>query len=143
VIPQSAPHKEEAWDFIRWIADPSNKYDYVDATGQPGRISWLSDPKNIEKRPYFEFFGKNLAMAVPWSPPLKEFSQIQEMRSIEQANFLTGAKTAETAMRDLDQAITALLEKAGYYAKGTKRWWSEWNENPPEYAHTEPYTSVY
>jgi multiple sugar transport system substrate-binding protein len=143
VIPNSAPNKEEAWKFIRWIADPSNKYAYVDATGQPGRISWLSDPKNIEKRPYFEYFSKNLAMAVPWTPPIKEFSQIQEMRSIEQANYLTGAKTAETAMRDLDEAITALLEKAGYYTQGTKRWWSEWNANPPEFAHTEPYTSVY
>jgi multiple sugar transport system substrate-binding protein len=124
MIFKSARNPDAAWKWIEFLCRKSNMKKYVEATGQPARVSALTDPELEKIAPYFPALGNCLKIALGRAP-IPEFIEFDTMVAEEVSNAITGVKAVGKALGDLNKRATDLMDKAGYYKKGTKKWWSE------------------
>lgn len=111
-ISADSENKEAAWEFIVWATTPEMEREL--ATAMPSsRTSVLSDPEfaadHIEYPVMVESF--DYAMGRPRIP---EWPQMADLIEAGLSEAMTGAKTAEEAMGDINPLLNEILMSAGY-----------------------------
>jgi ABC-type glycerol-3-phosphate transport system substrate-binding protein len=119
VIPKFSHHKDEAWEWIKFY-NQGNKQDpevgkaFVENTGQPARASLLHQYASI--RPYFLGLMKSLPHAIR-GIPIPEANTLAEAIGTEVSATVTGGKTIDRALKDMQANATVIMTKGGYYKK--------------------------
>jgi multiple sugar transport system substrate-binding protein len=116
-IPTYSKHHDEAWEWIKFACsgdkqDPEIGKADVENTGQPARLSLLSEYTNI--RPYFKGLAESLPVAARF-PPIPESGSNYELVGNEVSAAVTGQKSPDRALKDMQAAVTKAMTKAGYY----------------------------
>jgi len=111
-ISADSENKEAAWEFIVWATTPEMEREL--ATAMPSsRISVLSDAEfaadHIEYPVMVESF--DYAMGRPRIP---EWPQMADLIEAGLSEAMTGAKTADEAMGDINPLLDEILMSAGY-----------------------------
>jgi ABC-type glycerol-3-phosphate transport system substrate-binding protein len=105
-------YPDEAWDFLMFYTSRDNQQMLVSFTGQPARISALTDPVNVEMAPYFPALSDSLEYAVP-RPVIAEYAKAEQIIGVELDNLLLGNKTTEQALNDANELVRQELVKSG------------------------------
>lgn len=113
-VNDDSEHKEEAFQYIQWMAAKGRAA--VQARyGEPQcRESWLNDPDNQKKYPEY----KGMVGALPYAQTftsIPEIGEVLDILALEVQNACLGEKTAKAAMDDANGKIEAVLREAGYY----------------------------
>lgn len=101
-------YKDQAWDFIKFYTGRENQQLLVAHTGQPARISALTDPVNVAKSRYFSVLAKALKYAIP-RPVIAEFSIVENIVGVELNKMMLGEKTAAQAIRDANTEVYKVM----------------------------------
>ena len=115
-IPSNARNPEAAFLLMQWLTSPEIERRAVLDGAPPVRHSTVDDPEMQEQFPEFEVLAEQLEYANPdWRPIIPEWGEINEQLGIAINQVLTGDKTPEQAMQDVEQPIRDIMERAGYY----------------------------
>lgn len=117
LIPSYSKNKDAAWEWIKFCCsgdrqDPAIGKAWVESTGQPARLSLLKQYTNI--RPYFAGLNESMPFAVPF-PTIPEMPSLQETVGTQVGAVLTGQKSPDDALKDMQVQVTSIMEKGGYY----------------------------
>jgi sorbitol/mannitol transport system substrate-binding protein len=119
IMPVFSHHKDEAWEFMKFCnygnkQDPAVAKAWVENTGQPARTSLLRQYTSI--RPYFSGLMKSLPHAIRYIP-IPESNTLYETVGTEVAAVVTGGKTPDQALKNMQSLATEIMTKGGYYTK--------------------------
>ncbi len=115
-IPSNSQNPEAAFLLMQWLTSPEIERRAVLDGAPPVRYSTVNDPEMQERFPEFKVLAEQLHYANPdWRPIIPEWGEINEMLGIAINQVLTGDKTPEQAMRDVEQPIRDVMQRAGYY----------------------------
>jgi len=109
-IAKNSPHKEEAWEWIKFITSKEVMNVYMEFGEIPCRSSSLQDKKLLEKYPEMGVayeamrYGKGL-------PKHQEYGQIEEAVVIAITEALTGKKTPKEALDNAQLKIEEIVQK--------------------------------
>jgi multiple sugar transport system substrate-binding protein len=113
-VNDDSEHKEEAFQYIQWMA-AKGRAPVQAKYGEPQcRESWLNDPANQRKYPEY----KGMVGALPYArtfPSIPEIGEVLDILALEIQNACLGQKSAEAAMNDANNKIESVLRQAGYY----------------------------
>jgi ABC-type glycerol-3-phosphate transport system substrate-binding protein len=117
IIPAFSKHKEAAWEWVKFCnsgdkQDPKIGETYVASTGQPARLSLLKKYSNV--RPYYAALMDSLPVAMRYLP-IPEAPALYEMVGTEVAAVATRSKSADDALKDMQNQATRIMTKSGYY----------------------------
>jgi ABC-type glycerol-3-phosphate transport system substrate-binding protein len=94
--------------------DPAVAKAWVENTGQPARTSLLKQYTSI--RPYFSGLMKSLPHAIRYIP-IPESNKLYETVGTDVSAVVTGGKSPEQALKDMQANATEIMTKGGYYKK--------------------------
>jgi len=104
--------QDECWKFIMYLTAKENMRDYVKYTGQPSRISALTDPVNLETTRHLKAVAGSLKFAKA-RPVIPEYSSVMEIVGLEVVKAITGEKSPEQAMMDANKAVYDVMKERG------------------------------
>ena len=94
--------------------DPAVGKAWVMNTGQPARASLLKEYAKV--RPYFLGLMNSLPHAIRYLP-IPESNVLYETVGTEVAAVVTGGKSPDQALKDMQSKTLAIMTKGGYYKK--------------------------
>jgi sorbitol/mannitol transport system substrate-binding protein len=110
--------KQCAFEFIKHL----NSGDYTDSAigaayvanaGQPARTSLLK--KYTKEQPYFSALSQTLGVSIPGFPWIPEAFTLADQLGNEVTAAITGEKSPEAALAEIDKGQRRIMEEAGYY----------------------------
>lgn len=113
-INDDSKHKEEAFQYIQWMAARGQAPVQAEYGEPQCRESWLNDPENQRKYPEY----KGMVGALPYArtfPSIPEIGEVLDILALEIQNACLGEKSAKAAMDAANRKIEAVLREAGYY----------------------------
>ncbi len=113
-ISSDSPNKEAAWEFLKWASSKDIQEDYMAGEGVAYRLSVMEDPDMQAKYPWIEFLPKVIATG-SYRPLIPEFAVIQDIVGLELSRALLGEISKEDALKTINEKVTEVLDKAGYY----------------------------
>ncbi len=119
IMPRFSRHKDAAWEWMKFCnygnkQDPAVAKAWVENTGQPARTSLLKQYTSI--RPYFSGLMKSLPYAIRYIP-IPESNKLYETVGTDVAAVVTGGKSPDQALKDMQANATEIMTKGGYYKK--------------------------
>jgi ABC-type glycerol-3-phosphate transport system substrate-binding protein len=119
VMPSYSRYKSAAWEWMKFCnygdkQDPAVAKAWVMNTGQPARTSLLREYSNV--RPYFTGLMKSLPHAIRYLP-IPESNILYETVGTEVSAVVTGGKSPDQALKDMQSKTLAIMTKGGYYKK--------------------------
>jgi sorbitol/mannitol transport system substrate-binding protein len=107
-----------AWEFIKHLnsgdyTDPAIGEAYCENAGQPARTSLLKKYNSIHH--YFGALGQSVALSIPSFPRIPEAITLGDQMGNEVVAAITGEKSPDAALADIDKGQRHILEQAGYY----------------------------
>lgn len=111
-VGKRTPHQDEAMDFIMYYTARENQRALVAYTGQPPRISALTDPVNVKIARYFPVLGESIKNAIA-RPVIAEFAKATRVLGVEINKALLGQKSSREALDDANEAIYNILVQGG------------------------------
>jgi multiple sugar transport system substrate-binding protein/sorbitol/mannitol transport system substrate-binding protein len=119
VVPAMAENKEAACEFLAWMLAPDVAPD----------IGWSAPDQALEQvyaipayadydqsQPLIDVMKESLAMAdADYRPRVPEQTEVGTEVSIAISEAIAGTKTAEEALKDANEAIDRIMQRAGYY----------------------------
>jgi ABC-type glycerol-3-phosphate transport system substrate-binding protein len=117
IVPVWSHNKDAAWEWIRFCCsgdkqDPAIGKAWVENAGQPARASLLQKYVNI--RPYYSGLQASLPYAMRFLP-IPESNALYETVGTEVASIVTGQKSPEQGLKDMQTLATKIMKKGGYY----------------------------
>ena len=117
-IPTWSQNKDAAWEFLK-VCNSGTRFNpaaakaWVDATGQPARLSALK--RYAPAHPIFGAFLKSFPTAVPFVPSIPEAFTISTLIGNLTASVISGQMSIETALKKMDSGTTKIMKSGGYY----------------------------
>ncbi len=111
-ISADSENKEAAWEFIVWATTPEMEYKLSYAMPS-ARKSVLANPELAEKYIEYDAMLKSLDFAMG-RPRIPEWPQMADLIEAALSEAMTGAKTPEEALTEINPLIDELLMSAGY-----------------------------
>ena len=113
-ISSISKHKEEAWQFVKWLLEPENHIPIVLSGGsRPAlRYSVLEHPRLMNEMKSHKVWVKAIKEAEPWSMPANfRWPEFQETLIQVFAGAWAGKETLEQALPDAKSKLQAVLDK--------------------------------
>lgn len=109
-IARQSPHKQEAWKLIEFLSLPATQVKFYELTGNlPTRESaWKLG--RLEDDPPVAAFHEQLKHAVPL-PRVPEWEQITTRIMEAGQGIISGKKTVDQALADLNRSVDHMLDK--------------------------------
>jgi len=104
--------KKAAWDFIMFYLAKDNQQMLVSYTGQPARLSALTDPVNVKLQPYFPALAESLSFAHPL-PSIPEYLELRDHHGLLIGKALMGELTVEEVANQSNERVYTILKEAG------------------------------
>lgn len=110
VIFRQSKRKAEAWAFLEYLSRPEVQIRFNELTGDlPPRLSAWQNPK-LAADPYMRAFRQQLEFTRP-TPKVPEWERIATELRLTTEVVLSGKKSMEVALKDLDATTDRILEK--------------------------------
>ena len=111
-ISVDSKNKEAAWEFIVWATtrEMEHKLSYAMPSSRP---SVLADPELKAKYIEYDAMLKSLDFAMG-RPRIPEWPQMADLIEAALSEAMTGAKTPEQALKDVNPLVDEILKAAGY-----------------------------
>jgi len=115
-IPVNSQNKKAAFLFLQWLTSKETEKALALKAVTPARISTLNDPDVLEAYPAFEVVKEAVSYANPdWRPGIPEITKIQsQFLGVAINQVMTGAKDAETAMKEIVEPVREIMVEGGY-----------------------------
>lgn len=113
-ISANSDHKEEAWQFVKWLMEPENHIPIVLSGGsRPAlRNSVLEHPRLMTEMKSHKVWVQAIKEAEPWSMPANfRWPEFQETLIQVFAGVWAGKETIEQALPDARNKLQAVLDK--------------------------------
>jgi multiple sugar transport system substrate-binding protein len=116
IMPAKSLQKAAAWQWIKFVNsdNPEVVEAWVKNAGQPARLSALRSPKYNTVQPFFATLAKSLTIAKPYGG-FPEHGAVEELVGTEVSVAVTGQKSVETALKDMEKGLKEIFTNAGYY----------------------------
>ena len=111
-IPKNSQHKEEAWEFIKWVESFEIAKKRALMGGAPTRFDVFTDEDVVKKYPWYP----KVMWLVMYAKPVPEFqysTQMIEVVGRELSLAATGKKTVKKALDDAAKELDKLAKMAG------------------------------
>ncbi|MDX2272308.1 MAG: extracellular solute-binding protein [Cyanobacteriota bacterium] len=108
-INQDSQHAQQAWQFLRWLMQPTQQRELMRLGAEPYRRSLLADPDHIKKFPYFPVVLRSLEQAdSQFRPRIPNYARLQDALGLAINEVITQQKDPETALFEVQAAMVAL-----------------------------------
>ena len=111
-IPKNSQHKEEAWEFIKWVESFEIAKKRALMGGAPTRFDIFTDEDVVKKYPWYP----KVMWLVMYAKPVPEFqysTQMIEVVGRELSLAATGKKSVKKALDDAAKELNKLAKMAG------------------------------
>lgn len=109
-ISKYSKNKDAAYEFIAWFASEEVQKRYAEYGGAPVSLSALTDPELVKKHPWFPMMKEALEVAKPF-PNVPQTEQLIGAMAEEVNNAVSGVKTPEQAVQDLQRRAVRIMEQ--------------------------------
>lgn len=114
-IPTNAPHKQEAWEFIKWYNSLDIQYELAKLQVIPSLIALLESPTLLERQPWIEPIVTQALAGVEQLPKIEIALEIANLIiGTECDNYWAGRKSLDAAIKDMVDGMTRSLRDAGF-----------------------------
>ncbi len=127
VLFKNSPHKDAAWEFIKFLQQPRQQIRFNELTGNlpPGQKAWQDSGLLDDKK--FAAFYEQLKNVTP-APAAPEWEQIMTGEFVKTAEaVINGGADMDEALKALDDKVNQLLEK--------RRWMLARKSASPTFEH--------
>jgi multiple sugar transport system substrate-binding protein len=109
-------HKDLAWEYVKLVTsdDKAVGRAWVDASGQPSRISILTDPTFSAEFPYFSTLADTLKIARRYGGGIPEAYAIADVIGTVVSSIITGQIEVEPGVKKIGDDTFAFLKQNGY-----------------------------
>jgi multiple sugar transport system substrate-binding protein len=107
-------HKDEAWQFVKWLMEPENQISIILAGGsRPAlRTKVLDNPRLVSEMKAHKVFAKSMIEAEPWQMPANfRWPEFNATVSQVFAGVWAGTDTLEKAMPEAKKKLQAVIDK--------------------------------
>jgi multiple sugar transport system substrate-binding protein len=107
-------HKDEAWQFVKWLMEPENQVPIILAGGsRPAlRKKVLDNPRLLAEMKAHKIFAKAIVEAEPWQMPANyRWPEFNSTVSQVFAGVWAGTQTIEQALPEATKKLQAVLDK--------------------------------
>lgn len=101
-------HEDEAWEFIKFMADESNMQEFISKTGYFPPRKDVAEDKFWTEDPLKSVFLEQMEYALPRGPHPK-WPEISNAIAVAMHEAITGVKTSEDALKDAQITIDEVL----------------------------------
>lgn len=108
-VPKGSQHKEEAWDFIRFMSSKDAVINEALSGNTPPRISTFADPRYIAKVPYAAEQLEMFKMGRSMFPAFDNYTEVNDIIGEYMQEAVLGKVSAQDAMKAADARIKPLL----------------------------------
>ncbi len=116
-IPVGSAHQAEAYQFIKHVSSPAMDKITSLAGGNGTRLSTWRDPEVRALYPYYQII-EAVHQNVHSPPAIPEYPAINEVLNQMVETAVKGQTTVSQALNRAAEEVEAILDQAGYYAKG-------------------------
>jgi len=113
MIPARAKNRDAAIAYIKFATSRDPMSAFVHATGQPARVSALTESSNVAFAPYFPALGGALRLAHPQVRVAESFQLLDSLGN-QVALVLTNQKTTKQGLADIQGGFVDVLKKGGH-----------------------------
>lgn len=113
-VNESSAEREAALLYAAWLSSPETQKLTATMGTAPARVSVLSDPELVKDNPQYPAVLEGMSGTVAEFPPINESEQINIMIYDELNAALSGDKTAEQAVADLQAKAVEFVRTSGY-----------------------------
>ena len=107
-IPRSAPNKDAAWEFLKWVESADIAKRRALEGGSPTRTDVFNDPEVLAKWPHQKGIMEWVETGMPF-PIVCRSQEIIDVLSLNTSEALAGNKTPEQAMNDAAAAMNEIV----------------------------------
>jgi ABC-type glycerol-3-phosphate transport system substrate-binding protein len=121
-INKNSKSKEAAWLFLTWMTSKEVQTAIGGPTIYVSRLSVNSDPRWQQEFPWLKDWQEALMENVKYADPecrprIPEYPEIGNLVGTAIEEVISGQKDATTAMKEVNQKVREVMQKAGYYAQ--------------------------
>jgi multiple sugar transport system substrate-binding protein len=118
MVVANSQHKEMAWEYVKFVTsgDKAVGKAWVDGSGQPSRISILTDPEISAQFPYFTTLADTLKIARRYGGGIPEAYAIADVIGTTVSSIITGQLEVEPGVKKIGDDTFAFLKSNGYPA---------------------------
>jgi multiple sugar transport system substrate-binding protein len=119
MVVAKSQHKKEAWEYVEMVTsgDKAVGKAWVDASGQPSRVSILTDPDISGQFPYFVTLADTLKIARRYGGGIPEAYAIGDVIGTTVSSVITGQLEVEPGAKKIGDDIYDFLKSNGYPTK--------------------------
>jgi multiple sugar transport system substrate-binding protein len=119
MVVAKSQHKEAAWEYVKLVTsdDKSVGKAWVDASGQPSRLSILTDPAISAAFPYFATLADTLKIARRYGGGIPEAYAIADVIGTTVSSIITGQIEVEPGVKKIGDDTFEFLKTNGYPTK--------------------------
>jgi len=118
MVVQRSTQKDLAWKYVRFVTsdDPAVGKAWVDNTGQPARLSFLTNPQFVKEHPHFPTLADTLKVARPYGGGLPEAYAIADVIGTVVSSIISGDLAVEPGLKKVGDETYKFLTDNGYSA---------------------------
>ncbi len=114
-IHADSKNKKAAMMFLEFVTAKRNAKKFLGLGGPAERISILSDPEMIAKNPWYKYQLERYKIAKFAWPQVVEIPEWNDILGKYVTEALTDVRTPESALKQANEEITAMMKEAGYF----------------------------
>lgn len=117
-IPENAPHKDEAWTFLKWVCSEKVQRILVGLGQQSARVSICTDPELLAQNLGFGGLARTwelIGEGGMWRPMVPDGVGILDIFAGNVSKAVIGDWTPKQALDNAAAEVQNLLAKKGYY----------------------------
>lgn len=110
--------KKLAWEYVKFVTSPDRAIGeaWIQHTGQPARLSFLTDPKFVAYQPYFPTLAASLKIARRYGGGIPEAYAIADVIGTVVSSIITGELEVEPGLKKVGDVTYDFLKSNGYPA---------------------------
>jgi multiple sugar transport system substrate-binding protein len=118
MVIEKSQRRDLAWDFVRFVTSDDKLVGkaWVENTGQPARVSFLTDPAFVAMQPHFATLAETLKIARPYGGGIPEAYAIGDVIGTAVSSVITGQMEIEPGLKKIGDDTFAFLTANGYPA---------------------------
>jgi multiple sugar transport system substrate-binding protein len=112
VINKASKKQQAAWELVKWLLTPKVQKEYAENLGTPVLFQTLEDPDLQAKFPWYKLIlqaEKDGIVDPTFRPRIPQWPKIEEALGVELNEVMTGSKTADQALQNIQGAVRTAL----------------------------------
>jgi multiple sugar transport system substrate-binding protein len=118
MVVAKSQHRDAAWEYVKFVtsADKAVGVAWIASTGQPARLSLLTDPEIDRQHPGFATLAETLKIARRYGGGIPEAYAIADVVGTAVSSIISGEIEIEPGLKKVGDATFEFLKNSGYPA---------------------------